>query len=105
MLRTIRFLPILAILLIAAGCLRLPTWPPAADEELQATVIYRTLLGERRIAVVSLTAVTSDQKLDKNESITLQQTDRSLVSLSYRSDGIYAESIEGKSINLVQDET
>ncbi len=101
MLQKFRFLPVLAALLVIAGCLQLPTWPPASDEDLQATVIYRTLQGERRIAIISLTAVNSDQKLDKDKNITLQQTDRALVPLSYRADGIYAESTGGEKIHLV----
>ncbi|WP_281647311.1 hypothetical protein [Parendozoicomonas sp. Alg238-R29] len=89
------------IALFVSGCLRFPTWPPAPDEDLQATIIYRTLNGERRIATISLTGVTSDKILQQDRNIELQQTNRTLVPLSYRADGIYAESRSKESIRLV----
>ena len=69
---------------------------------MQATVIYQTLQGEQRIAIISTNSVLSDQELPKDQEITLQKTDRSLVLLTNRADGIYAEPRGGEKARLVK---
>ncbi|MTI12075.1 hypothetical protein [Sansalvadorimonas verongulae] len=101
-----RTLIITCLTLVFAGCMHFPSWPPASEEALQATVIYRTLRDEQRIATITFyrnspTKVISDQVLDKNKNIELPQTDRSLTPLSYRFDGIYAESKTEQPTRLV----
>ncbi len=69
---------------------------------LQATVIYRNLQGEPRVALIGLDRVLSERRVKLGEEIQLEKTDRSLVSLSYWSDGIYAESRAGDAVRLVK---
>ncbi|CAM3500577.1 hypothetical protein [Parendozoicomonas haliclonae] len=89
------------IVILTSGCLHLPSWPPASDEEMQATLIYRTMKGERRLAVITLDSVTSDQQISTDFQIDIPRSNTVEIPLSYRADGIYAEQANKESVRLV----
>ena len=95
-----RLLPVFLIFFLAAGCQISPD-KQLLGSEYRATVIYQNLQGEPHIAVISLHEVFSDKRLI-GEAPELIQSDRTLVALSYHSDGIFAESMDGEAIRLVK---
>ena len=80
------------IALLTFGCAGFPNWPGVPDNNYQATLIYRSLEGNRRIATITLSTVTSDKPLSKSKDVKLKKTDRALVPLINKADGIYVAS-------------
>ena len=93
-----------ALLVLLAGCqLKAPDIRAPETKEpqkryqankaqpLQATLIYWTLEEKRRIATISLTRVITDEPLEEDAKVHLQQTNQELVVLTNRADGIYAD--------------
>ena len=94
-------IPVVLMAILMAGCQGTPERLQQPSDSYRATVNYQNLQGEPRSAVIGLHQVYSDKRLSE-EAPLLPKSDKSFVALSYRADGIYAESKVGDDIRLVK---